>query len=115
MKKVIAMCLVLVLLLSVASLCFAGNMRCGRCGKNYAGVVDTKTTITSTGSSQHKIVTSKQIYCSYCHQLYWETTTSYQYHSNLTHYHQVLTPYLILEYDVCGICGGRTNSYTHGF
>ncbi len=112
MKKVIALCLVLVLVLSVASLCFAGNMRCGRCGKYTAGVVDTQKTITSAGSSQHKIVTSKQIYCSSCHSLYWETTTTYQNHCNLKHRTQWLTPHLLYEYDLCGVCGEKIHEQT---
>lgn len=107
MKKVIALCLALVLVLSVASLCFAGNSRCGRCGKYTAGVVDTQKTVTSLGSSQHKIVTSKQIYCSSCHSLYWETTTSTQNHCNLSHRTQWLGPNTLYEYDICGVCGAK--------
>ena len=113
MKKVIALCLALVLVLSAASLCFAGNSRCGRCGKYTAGVVDTQKTVTSLGSSQHKIVTSKQIYCSSCHSLYWETTTSTQNHCNLSHYKQWLSPNLLYEYDICGVCGAKINVHTN--
>ena len=113
MKKVIALCLVLVLVVSVASLCFAGNMRCGRCGKYHAGVIDTYTSYTYVNGSTHKKTTSRQIYCPDCHSCYWESgSSSNEGHYNLSHHTQWLTPHLFYEYDTCGACGGKTNEKT---
>ncbi len=111
MKKVIALCLVLVLVLSVAGLCLAGNMRCGRCGKSNAGVIDHKTTYTYVNGSSHKVTYSQQIYCPDCHSNYWESATSNGHHFAGSHRTQWLTPHLFYEYDICP-CGAKINEKT---
>lgn len=113
MKKVIALCLVLVLVLSVESLCLAGNMRCGRCGKNNAGIIDHKTTYTYVNDSSHKTTYSKQVYCPDCNSCYWESSSSNGHHFAGTHYQQHLTMHLLYEYDACP-CGAKINEkYTY--
>ena len=111
MKKVIALCLVLVLVLSVTGLCLAGNMRCGRCGKNNASVIDHKTTYTYGSGNTHKATYSRQIYCPDCHQCYWESSTRDEHHFAKSHHTQWLTPHLFYEYDIC-VCGKKINEKT---
>ena len=115
MKKVIALCLALVLVLSVAGLCLAGSIRCGRCGKTHAGIIDSSISYSTVNSSVHKVIRSYQIYCPDCLQCYWTTQTSNEPHRNLTHYTQTISLHLMYEYDVCGICGARINAYTHSY
>ncbi len=113
MKKVIALCLILVLVLTVTSLCLAGGMHCNRCGKNNASIINNKTTYSYANIYVHNVTASRQIYCPDCHSSYWETYYAGQEnHCNPTHYHQMIGPNLSYEYDICGACGGAYDSYT---
>ncbi len=113
MKKVIALCLALVLVLSIAGLCLAGGVHCNHCGKNNATIVYTGGSCTYQNIYFHHTLVYRQIYCPDCHSVNTETVyDGPEEHTCPTHYHQLLTPHLSYEYDICGICGGAYNSYT---
>ena len=113
MKKIIALCLAMVLVLSIAGLCLAGGLHCNHCGKNNATIVYTNATYTYANIYYHNVTAYRQIYCPDCHsvntEIYYNGPDG---HCNPTHYHQLLTPNLSYEYDICGVCGGAYNSYT---
>ena len=114
MKKVIALCLALVLVLSVASLCLAGNFHCSRCGKNNAGIIDARVSYSYANEQNHNIIITYQLYCPDCHSCYWTSQVAGQEgHCRLTHQREVINQHLVYEYDVCGICKSRINTHTY--
>ena len=116
MKKVIALCLAIVLVLSIVSLCLAGGWQCTHCGKCNAACIDYRISYSPANSNNHNIIISYQLYCPDCHSCYWKPEVAGQEaHCHPTHYHQTLGPHLIYEYDICGVCGGTYNSYTHTY
>ncbi len=112
MKKVIALCLVFALVLSVASLCLAGNVRCNLCG-TYNAILVGITSYSPNNNSVHNVTTTYYTYCSKCNgRNTVGSASTTESHSSLSHYHQWLTPHLYYEYDICGVCHGKINEKT---